>query len=121
MNERQYKRFVAEMKRQWLPGDGLVVYAKVPGVEEGTVRICGARSMNVGLVLETCMIWNGDELEYNGAVGTKEMKQVLQRLKVCGARFCTARNSGDRHVRRCYKDMRTYRCGKCNYRWRQGD
>ena len=116
MNADVFKVFVRDMRRSWLPSEGLVVEATTRGKQETDVRISGSRSMNSGLVMEACMVWNGDDLEYSGLVGTDDMKHVLQRLKVCGARFCTARRSGDNSARVCYGPQGQAKCAKCPLR-----
>ena len=113
MDDRRFRAFVSEMKRNWVHGEGIVVMLKVQADTDAEVRISGASSLNPGLILEKVMLWNGDELEYDGAVNTKDLKNVLTRLKVCGARFCTARSMGDKSVRQCYQDKRTDRCRYC--------
>jgi hypothetical protein len=90
--------------------DMLIIFA---GYQDEMDRLM---SMNPGLVMEACMVWNGDDLEYSGPAGTDDMKHVLQRLKVCGARFCTARSSGDNSARVCYGPQGQAKCVKCPLR-----
>ena len=116
MDRKSYPRFVRDLRKAWVPGQGVIAEMSSQDKDHRDVRVSGSCVDNQGLVLEIVKVWDGDDLRWTGAPGAEGLKDVLNGLGCCGARFYTARSTVDSTFRRCYKPKPTAMCAGCRNR-----
>ena len=119
MDRKTYPKFVRDLRRAWVPGQGVIAEMKSQDAAYADVRVCGSCVDNKGLVLEVVKVWDGDDMLWMGSPASADLKRLLNDLRCCGARFCTARSTGDKSCLRCYKPTPTAVCAACDYRNKQ--
>ena len=89
MTPAKFKELCAAVRRTWTPQGGAVALLTTPGGRR-TLRLVAGRAGNRELVATTCRLWRGDDVLYDGALESAELKKLLTANGMARARVTTA-------------------------------
>lgn len=119
MDKQAFKSMLDGIEGNFSPTSGLVVHLRKQS-NGHCLSLCTSIFRNIGMVPEECLVWNDEDLVYEGALDNKKLFNVLNKHKVCCAEYTSVdlMEQGQKGMFMCLGDTCSCTNRKCKLRRR---
>lgn len=116
MLKKEYNALCTLIKRAWNSKDGVLVKLKRSPLDTSYLSLCVGSASNRGIIATSCLLWDGNDLLYEGAINSSDLFNILKRKKICYAEITCVRlaQQGKKGVSCCV--VGSCVCKTCRYK-----
>jgi len=103
MTDDQFKELVLLIRKGWSKQRGLILRLQHQEEDPNPLMLCVGALSNRGFVAQSCKVWQGDDLLYDGKISSPELQQLLNDRQICYTEINTIRRLDvKKGVYRCF-------------------
>lgn len=116
MRKKEYNALCALIRVNWNSKDGVIVKLKKTPLDTKYLSLCVGSVNNKDLVANSCLLWEDNDLLYEGHLTSDDLLYILNRKRICHAEVTCVRlmQQGKHGINCCLGGTCT--CQTCKYK-----
>lgn len=109
MDNADFKDFCTSVRQTWTRQEGVVLKLKTSTYGRKTWRLCAGNHRNDGLAARKVVLWDGEDILYDGPLMARALQHILTRKGICCGELTTVKqlNKKAKGVFKCFKGPNT--------------